>query len=284
MSLLESERREQQATNLSALPYFDAFAEHRARLTSLLMPKDFSQDKSRLCVLGAGNCYDLDLPRLAQAYSEVHLVDLDEQALDRAYERLDETTRQRIVRHAPIDLSGLLDRLARWAEFRVTEQELLEHPKVLSASLTKSLGGPFDVVLSSCIFTQMQLFVVNVLSDQHRLFEAVRVTLTVSHMRTLAKLVAPGGRAFFVTDTSSDLIAPLKALPAGTDFHELVKQLTESGAIFQVTDFRLITEVAKDDPELQRTVRVSGVSDAWLWQNGPERLLLVYALELSRLA
>ena len=40
--------------------------------------------------------------------------------------------------------------------------------------------------------------------------------------------------------------------------------------------------VARVDPLLRHAVRMSDPLDAWLWQNGPERVFLVYAVELKR--
>src|SRR5437660_103300 len=48
------------------------FAEHRARVTGLLLP-----GARRLAVLGAGNCNELDLTALGDAYREIHLADPD---------------------------------------------------------------------------------------------------------------------------------------------------------------------------------------------------------------
>jgi len=41
----------------------------------------------RLCILGAGNCNDLDFEALSAWYSEITLVDLDLEAVTRAVER-----------------------------------------------------------------------------------------------------------------------------------------------------------------------------------------------------
>jgi hypothetical protein len=279
MSLAEAELEEQRSNNRSALPYRDEFAGHRTRLTDLVVRA--APERGRLCVLGAGNCYDLDLPRLARSYTEVHLVDIDEEALGAAVARQDEETRARLVLHAPVDLSALQGRLENWAQMRVTEQELVNQPRLGAAEIGQAIGGTFEVVVSACVFTQMQLWLVRVLSDQHPLFEAARITLSVTHLRTLGALLAPGGRALFVTDSSSDLIAPLDELSKKLSPLHMVEQLTLSGAIFQVTDARLLAQLVKDDPVLRKQLAVSGPTDAWLWRNGPERQLLVYALELA---
>jgi len=155
---------EQRLSNESAAPYFDTFANHRERLTASVSARHVPGSRERLCVLGAGNAYDLDLPRLAAIFSEIHLVDIDEAALTRAYNRQDAATRKRLFLHAPIDLSGLFDRIDAWRGFRVTPEELAAYPEDASERLVKSLPAPFDVVVSACVLTQMQLSMLSGLS------------------------------------------------------------------------------------------------------------------------
>src|SRR5688572_31213165 len=61
-----------------------------------------------LCVLGAGKCDDLDLPRLADRFAAIHLVDIDGEAMERARDRQPARVRDAIVLHGDIDVSGLL--------------------------------------------------------------------------------------------------------------------------------------------------------------------------------
>src|SRR3954469_2227543 len=103
---------EQALANLSALAHFGSFDEHRRRLTALALSAA-PVTEGTLCVLGAGNCFDLDLSALVDRYQAVHLVDLDAAALDRTVARQEPKTRERLVLHAPLDLSGLLDRIDR---------------------------------------------------------------------------------------------------------------------------------------------------------------------------
>src|SRR2546421_10169450 len=92
---------------------WDLYAGHRDRTARLLQAV---QRGPGLCVLGAGNCDDLDLPLLARAFGEVHLVDLDGDALERGCARVTGPARQRLVLHGGVDLSGLLADLPGWAE------------------------------------------------------------------------------------------------------------------------------------------------------------------------
>jgi len=276
------EVHEQKASNLSAIPHYGAFAGHRAHLTALTMAG--ASAAQRLCVLGAGNCYDLDLERLTALFKEIHLVDIDQAAVRRARERLRGVAKAKVFVHAPLDLSGLVDRLDRWRSFQVQPQELMQHPARISAHIAERLPGPFDVVLSACVLSQIHLAVLNVLSVEHRLFEATRQLVNLTHLRTLARLAAPTGRALLATDVASDEIYPFGELDEAADHLPLLAQLSRAGSVVFAVQPELLAWTVREDPVLQRSFELSAPLAAWIWKNGPDRVFLVYAAELRPLA
>jgi len=78
---------EQLQANQSTRASFDAYREHREHTTRLALESRRTEEPGTLCVLGAGNCLDLDLPRLARHFSAIHLVDVDQAALEAALAR-----------------------------------------------------------------------------------------------------------------------------------------------------------------------------------------------------
>jgi hypothetical protein len=176
----------------------------------------------------------------------------------------------------------VLDKLERWRAMQLTPEELMGHPDTAARAVLAATGGPFDVVASTCLLTQIQRAPVAVLGDQHRLFEAVRHTLSVTHLRVLHALTRPGGCALVVTDVSADALEALPAEAPGESLVPLVSLLCEQGSVFQVAHPELLRAIGKDDPVLARDVVVSPVLDAWFWHNGPGSRFLVYALELAR--
>jgi hypothetical protein len=277
----------QKRSNSNAAGFHEAYGPHRRHLTELVMasaPAALpSHEAPRLCVLGAGNCGDLDLERLATRYGSIHLIDVDEQAIARAVARQAPSTRATLVTPAPIDLSGLLASLERWRDVLVTPAEVLAHPERASALIASRLDGPFDVVLSACVLSQMHFSVRNALSETHRLFPAANYTLTLTHLRTLARLAKPGGRALLVSDIATEQMAPLHAADERTDFRALLASQLRSGAVFDAVRPDTIASVARDDPSLARELGPAQIADVWPWHNGPRRVFLVYALELPRL-
>ena len=285
MRFVHQESTEQAAANRSALPHEASFAGHRQRLTELIAEVTPAGTGQRLCVLGAGNGYDLELPSLAERFDEIHLVDLDADALAGARLRADAVTRARLFCHAPVDLSGLLEDLPRWAELRLTPQDLMDHPRRTAQHLVHVLGSrPFDTVVSACMLSQMQLSVLRGLGERHQLFEAVRYTLNLSHMRTLLELTAPGGRALFVTDVSSEQLTALPPSLADADALELLSASSRAGRVFDFAEPHALRAQFLQDPSLVALGRISKPGAAWIWQNGPAQRFLVYALELTRVA
>jgi hypothetical protein len=273
---------EQLSANQSSSGERAAFAGHRARLTEFCARGAPLESELSLCVLGAGNANDLELASLAARFRAIHLVDLDPEAVERAIGRESEATRARLVPHAPVDISGALDRIERWASLRVTPEELAEHAEATARALLAKLGGPFDVVLSACLLTQMQLGVLSVLGDRHPLFEAVRYTLSLTHLAVLSRLTRPSGRALLVTDLTADSIAPEIALAEESELAGLVPRLVAEGRVFQVAQPELLREMARDNPTLSAELEFLPTFDAWRWQNGRARVFLVCALEAHR--
>jgi hypothetical protein len=271
---------EQIEANVGGTFLRSSFEGHRKKVTALLAERARTPE-ARLCLLGAGNANDIELDTLLERYAEIHLVDLDPDALARAALTVTGPHSKKLVRHAPVDVSGVLDKLERWSAMQLTPEELMGHPQATATALLRATGGPFDVVASTCILTQIQRAPVAVLGDAHRLFEAVRHTLTVTHVRVLHALTRPGGSALFVTDVSADRITSLPDDDPNTNFAPLVSALVLEGNVFQVAQPDLIRSVVKDDPVLSKDIRVSPVLDAWFWLNGPDQRFLVYALELE---
>ena len=77
-------RGRQSGFNAESRDQWNAFSGHRQKVSALL-GAGAEPRAGRLCVLGAGNCNDLDLASLLQAHREVHLVDLDAVALAAMY-------------------------------------------------------------------------------------------------------------------------------------------------------------------------------------------------------
>jgi SAM-dependent methyltransferase len=282
MSRVEEQFEDQRASNASGLPHFDAFSGHREHLTRLITGSGPGGGE-RLCVLGAGNAYDLDLEQLLTRFAEVHLVDIDAAALARARARVPEGPRARLFAHAPVDLSGMFHDIERWGRMQVTAQELIAAPAAGAKRIAAALPAPFDVVASTCLLTQLQLSLLQLLGDTHQLFVALREFLSLTHLRTLALLTKPGGRALLVTDLCEAAVFPAGRPKDDADLAPLMEELVTKGHVIHSSHPGPIQVTLDDDPVLNRSFDTAQLSPPWLWQNGPTRRFLVYALTLPRI-
>jgi hypothetical protein len=280
MSDLERALEQQRAANRSGLEHYESFASHRRALTELTERR--ARSGARLCVLGAGNAFDLDLTRLLASYAELHLVDIDEHAVAGARERVALADRARVLLHAPIELSGMFERLPAWSAGGVEPSDVMALPAAAARSISGSLPGPFEVVLSACLLTQLQLSLLRLLSDRHPLFGALREFLTLTHLRTLAALTAPGGAALLATDLCEAAVFPPGRPSTEQDLPALMSELLAARTVIHASHPELLELTLNDDPVLKRTFGPSQRSAPWLWHNGPDRTFLVYALELER--
>lgn len=282
MSRVDQQFEDQRASNASGLPHFEDFRSHRERLTQLLLEGEPGAGE-RLCVLGAGNAFDLELEGLLGRFAEVHLVDIDAAALERARERVPNGPRSRLLAHAPVDLSGLFEHLERWGNLDITPQELVVAPANGAKRIAAALPGPFDVVASTCLLTQLQLALLQVLGDAHPLFVAVREFLTLTHLRTLAALTKSGGRALLITDLCDTSTVPPNRLRDDAELQTLMDEMVATGRVIYAAHPGPLRLALDDDPVLERAFAPPQLCRPWLWQNGPQRRFLVYALSLRRL-
>lgn len=274
---------EQLESNQSATGHEATFTEHRARLTREIAERAPASGGGRLCLLGAGNANDVDLDALAARFGEIHLVDIDPDAVARAVARLPAARRPQIIPHVPVDASGLFDRMERWVADPPKLDALGGIIGDAVANVVAALPGPFDVVVSCGLLTQLQLVLLQVIGDTHARFAELREVVNRAHVRALGALLAPGGVALLVTDlTNAAIYPPLASVGADADLGKLMSDALAAGSVIHVAHPGLLSSEMRRDPDLKQAFAVRFPIGPWLWHNGPDQVLLVYALEISR--
>jgi hypothetical protein len=286
--------QEQVETNRIGLDYQDTYAGHRDRLTAEIVARasagaptfagESPAARGRLCLLGAGNAFDVDLETLADHFDELHLVDIDAEALARVSERASGAVRAKLRLHAAVDVSGSWEWLAEWARRPNPAVSILPELGPAVARVVAALPGPFDVVVSCCMLTQLQLVVLEKLGDRHPAFEPLRALTNAVHVRVMAGLLAASGRGLLVTDLTSDATYPLDAIDADADLSKLMAELVSVGNVMHSAHPGLLSAEIRRDPVLSKQFEVRFPVGPWLWHNGPHRIFLVYGLELRRRA
>jgi hypothetical protein len=259
---------------------WDLYGEHRRRLTELVAAQGPAR---RLAVLGAGNANDLDLSALGGRFEELHLADLDAAALARAARRQEDATGARLVFHPARELSGLLDRLPAWRERAPDIEALARAAPSAAARVAAQLPGPFDVVVSDCLLSQIAWTCFRALGDGPLLMDVLDVALA-AHLRALVALTRPGGRCLLVTDVVSSETLPLDQLHPELDGEAFLRRLEARRELFSGTSPALARLMLAHDPDLAREVEDVSLGAPWLWRVSQRRTVLVYALAFARRA
>lgn len=256
------------------------YAHHRARLTGAIL-ESAPAPGGRLCLLGAGECNDVDLDRLAATFAEIHLVDVDPAALGRAVARQTPSVKARLRPHTRVDLSGILGRLEKWKRKPPAVAQVVEAAGLAIQSLRTHLPGPFDVVASVCVLTQMAFAVRDALGDAHPMLPAVRQSVVATHLASLIELTGVGGASLLVTDLSSSNLFPLARIAPERDLREAMGEIVARGVYYHAANPRLIDELLLPARALGR-IGAPVLLDPWLWSGTLGRTYFVYAVRLPR--
>jgi hypothetical protein len=273
-------RQAQTERNRRSAEVWDLYAPHRERVMALIPTEPAG---GKLCVLGAGRCNDIDLPRLAHSFSAVHLVDLDGEVMERVRDRQPAPVRDAIVLHGGVDVSGLLARIEEWGDAFPDDRAL--HEAVFSAAhaVVDALGGPFDVTASTCVLSQLLLPFQNAWAASEETWSKMTAATTAVHVGILAHNTAPRGAVSLVFDVLSSDNAPsltaLRELPS-----EELQAAVDEGARAGTMPLEL------DPREMLAQISNSGVAarqpapsltGPWLWDTS-SALQLVYGLSFRR--
>jgi hypothetical protein len=244
---------EQQRRNRATQGHWQLFASHRQRVTDLLVSaaQAFAPHQPRLCVLGAGNANDFDLPQLLARFGQIHLVDWDGEALA-----------------AGVDRQGLADNTA-----------IVCHggANLAAPFLPKTIGGPVEVVASTCLLSQLIEGVAKLAgegSPQHLdLVQAVRL----AHLQTMAELLVTKGIGILITDLVSSDTVPQLVTAQEVEIAPLVARCIAERNFFTGLNPAVLLELFVSDPLLRsRTDQIQPLSP-WRWNLG-SRVYAVYGI------
>ncbi len=273
---------EQQRRNEQSRHGWDRYAPHRLRVTRLLT--EAASPDARLCVLGAGNSNDIDLRALLQAYAELHLVDLDPAALSFGVRQQNCGPTAPIRLYGGVDLTFIMDRLARCAAGTPpTDDELDACAHALIDPRPLDVPGPFDVVASVCVLSQLVQSVEMAIGQRHARFLEMVTRVRAQHLRLLLDLLRPGGRAVLVLDFISSQTCPDLCQIPESGLLDKARELIANHNFFTGVNPAVAARLFASDPALSRSVARVQLTEPWRWDFGP-RTYLVCAILVRRRA
>jgi hypothetical protein len=271
---------EQKRRNDQSRERWDRFRTHRERVTQLLV--DAAAKDGSLCVLGAGNSNDLDLNVLLTPYRQIHLVDLDTDALRSGVSRQGCGNSERVRLHGDTDLTFIADRLANGTpEHPLSDAELDECLTFAATAPPLDLPAPFETVASVCLLTQLLGSVVMTLGENHPRYLEMTLRMRARHLTLLLELLRPGGTAILVLDFVSSLTCPELPRVFKSHLYDKAVQLVSQRNFFTGVNPFIIRHLFESDAGLAPAVESVQMTDPWLWDFGP-RVYLVCAVIVRR--
>lgn len=270
--------------NRSTRAHWLHFAPHRARVQELILTGRELTPGGRFVALGAGNCNDLELNRLLGAFDEVHLVDIDPAALRAAVNRQGVANGPGLRTHAPVDLTGIAEMVSGWRRGHpATMPDVCDAIRASDAAPAPQLGGTFNVVLSSCVLSQLVGYATDALGgERHPGFRDLVRAIRARHLRLMLDLLAPDGTGLLVCDlVSSDSRDDLPRL-AEHELPAFVAALPRDGNFFSGLYPDAVMAALREDSALVSKTAGVRLLTPWLWRLGPQRTFLVYALRFRR--
>lgn len=245
-------------------------AGHRSEVTQRLVA--LAAPRQRLCLLGAGNCNDLDLAELAAAYGEVHLVDIDGDALARGVSRQltapeADLFQRRIVRHGGIDLTGIGESLA--ARSAAADWRPPANADPLASAMdpgTFGLACPFDVVASVGLLSQLIESVTSTVPEEVAWRWPLLLAVRTGHLRLCARLIQPGGYGLLITDFVSSMTSPGLADVADHDLPGLALRFAAEGNFFHGLNPSHLPSLFTNDAVLRELTSEARQEGYWLWR------------------
>ncbi|MFO0907423.1 MAG: hypothetical protein U0794_03530 [Isosphaeraceae bacterium] len=259
-------RARQAAYNAASRDQWDGFALHRLQVSTLL-GAGRPPSATRLCILGAGNCNDLDLPALLAVHRELHLVDLDPAALRAGTIHQGVDNHPGLTRHAPVDVTSALEFIAEWTpRADVSRAHLEALARWPSDRVAQAVPGPFDHVASVCLLSQLIATAHDALGPEHPGFTAVVRALRAGHLRLLAQLTGARGLATLVTDVVSSEHLPELETAEPARLAAILPQLARSGRHIHGVHPDQLIDTLQTDPRLAKRRLAIESAPPWRWR------------------
>lgn len=267
---------DQAAMNSSTARQWAMYSSHRHQIEKLITP---ASPRGRICVLGAGNCNDLDLPWLTQVYSQAHLIDLDADSLALAIERQRPSKTASICLWAPFDLSGIGNILRDWRHAPPTDDQILKCIEGIANCTTQRPWEMerLDVVLSSCVLSQILISARQSIGATHRLYPKLRDALLADHLKMVYRLIKPGGRGVIVIDlASTEDFGPTAGIEED-QLPDLMRSLIAQKKCFNALTPAALSRAAREHFKITAPTFTA----PWLWHLGLAKSFLVFAMVVS---
>lgn len=280
--LLESPAAKRAATLNTQTRVLQTYGQHRQKtmeLISMAAGELHGRSERKISILGAGNCMDLDLPQLMTLFSGVSLLDLDLTAVESGVRAVTILTSSQLQIVAPIDLASPL--ATTQASALSEAAAITQFCKELVAPLAAMPVETADVVVSTCVLSQMLSAMANLVTDKHPQFLPLIQAVRRGHLVRMLQLLKPGGRGILISDlVSSETTAELASINEAS-LPQLLAQALATGNFFSGLHPGVMLQDFGTAPGIAAMIESPVMTAPWRWQMGP-RTYAVYAITFRK--
>lgn len=243
---------------------WELYRSHRERVTGLLTTLA-TAGAHEICILGAGNCNDIDLRLLRDLGWRILLVDLDGDAMTAGLRTQGLVGSSGIELHPGVDVTGVFSDLSK-LNAASSEEQVRELAQRLVDVRGFEIARPCRIVASIGLLTQLIEAVIQTLGHQHpalvNLIQAVRT----QHLRLMFDLLEPGGSLLLTAEIVSSATAPEIATIEESRLPELLGRLFAQRNFFTGMHPGILAQTFQQDPIVSRQLRQLTATAPWRWE------------------
>ena len=280
--LLESPIAKRAATLNAQTRVLQTYEQHRQKtmeLVSLAAAELSGVAERTVSVLGAGNCMDLDLQQLATLFHKVTLLDVDRRAVESGVNAVESLQTSRVEILAPIDLAFPLA-TTQAAALSGTDS-IAQFCKQLESPLATLSVAPADVVVSTCVLSQILSVLTNLVADKHPQFLSLIQAVRRGHLVRMLQLLKPGGRGILISDLVSSETTPSLSSIDSVSLPKLLAQALATGNFFSGLHPGIMLQDLETGLNIAPYTESPVMVAPWRWQMGP-RTYAVYAITFRK--
>jgi hypothetical protein len=281
-SLTETPVAKRAATLNAQTRILQTYEQHRLKtmeLVSLAAAELSGVVERTVSVLGAGNCMDLDLQQLATLFHKVTLLDLDREAVESGVKVAESLQTSRVQILAPVDLASPLATItaASWSG----ADSIAQLCQQLANPLAVLPVAPADVVVSTCVLSQILSGLTQSVTDKHPQFLSLIQAVRRGHLVRMLQLLKTGGRGILISDLVSSETTPALASIDDAGLPNLLTQALATGNFFSGLHPGVMLQDLGTAPGVASSVDSPVMTAPWRWQMGP-RTYAVYAITFRK--
>jgi hypothetical protein len=280
--LLESSAAKRAATLNAQTRILQTYGQHRQKTMELISMAagEFRGIAERtISILGAGNCMDLDLRTLMTFFPGVNLLDLDLKAVESGVSAVEGLSSSQLKIVAPIDLASPL--ATTTASTLSDAAAITQFCQELATPLAVMPVEAADVVVSTCVLSQILSAMTYLVTDKHTQFLPLIQAVRRGHLVRMLQLLKSGGRGILISDLVSSETTPELTSTNEASLPKLLAQALATGNFFSGLHPGVMLQDLGTAPGIAAFVDSPIMTAPWRWQMGP-RTYAVYAITFRK--